>query len=154
MLNNLVGNVSSVVLDAAHLSFDCAYFPFEAGFHDPPYSCVCQRAVSWRECVPLFILRLEHSRLDNDGYQHVEGVGCRDCCVRKDGVCDSVVKSFLEDLSSVRNVPRLAHVVSVLLNLRFVLYPKLFLEVSKGFPKGSVRVRNDGCIVTSPLFVG
>ena len=61
---NLVSGVDSVVLAAAHLSRDCADFMFEEGFHAPPYPCVCQRAVASRECVPLFILRLEHSCLD------------------------------------------------------------------------------------------
>ena len=61
---NLVSGVASVVLAAAHLSCNCADFTFEAGFHAPPYLCVCQREVASRECVPLFILHLEHSCLD------------------------------------------------------------------------------------------
>ena len=154
VLNNLVGGVASVVLDAAHLYYDCADFPFEAGFHAPPYPCVCQCVVAWWECVPLFILRLEHSCLNNDGYQHVESVGGQDFCVRKHGVCDSVVESVIEDLPSVRDIPRLAHVVSVLINIRFVPYPKLFVEVGEGVPKGYVWVGNYGCIVTSPVFFG
>ena len=59
-----------------------------------------------------------------------------------------------EDLPSVRDVPRLAHVVAILLNLRFIPYPKLFVEVGEDVPKGSVRVGNDGRIVPSPMFVG
>ena len=58
---NLVSGVASVGLAAAHLSRDCADFPFEACFHSPPYPCVRQRTVASRECVPLLILRLEHS---------------------------------------------------------------------------------------------
>ena len=104
--------------------------------------------------MPFFILRLEQSRLDDDGYQHVESVGGGDCCVRKDRVCDSVVESVLEDLPYVRDILRLAHVVSVLFNLLFVPYPKLFVEVEEVVPKGSVRIGNDGCIVPSPVFVG
>ena len=104
--------------------------------------------------MPFFKLRLEHSHLDDDGYKHVESVGGRDCCVHEDGVCDSVVESVLEDLPPVRDIPRLAHVVSVLFNLHFVPYPKLFVEVGEVVSKGSVRVGNDGCIVPSPVFVG
>ena len=37
VLNNLAGGVASVVLAAAHISCNCADFPFEAGFHAPPY---------------------------------------------------------------------------------------------------------------------
>ena len=68
VLNNLVGGVASVVLAVDHLSCDCAYFLFEAVFHAPPYPCICQCSFAWRECVPFFVLRLEHSRLDDDGY--------------------------------------------------------------------------------------
>ena len=86
-------------------------------------------ACSHLECVTFFILRLEHSLLDDNGYQHVESVGGGYRCVRKDGVCDAVVESVLEVQTSVRDVPRLAHVVSFLFNIRFVPYPKLFVEV-------------------------
>ena len=64
VLNTLVSGVASIVLSAAHLSCDCADFTFEAGFYAPPYPCVCQCVVASRECVPLFILRFEHSCLD------------------------------------------------------------------------------------------
>ena len=43
---NLVSCVASVLLAAAHLYRDCAYFTLEAGFHSPPHPCVCQRAVA------------------------------------------------------------------------------------------------------------
>ena len=68
VLNDLAGGVASVALSAAHLSCDRTDFPFEAGFHAPPYPRVGQRAVVWWECVPFFVLRLEHSHLDDDGY--------------------------------------------------------------------------------------
>ena len=68
MLNNLAGGVASIVLDAAHLSYDGTDFPFETGFHAPQYPRVGQRVVAWWECVPFFVLSLEHSRLDDDGY--------------------------------------------------------------------------------------
>ena len=74
--------------------------------------------------------------------------------VCEDGVCDPVVESVFEELPSVRDVPGLAHVVAVLFNLCFVPYPKIFVEVGKGVPNGSVRVRNDGRILPSPVFVG
>ena len=45
-------------------------------------------------------------------------------------------------------------VLAILFYLRFVPYPKLFVEVGKGVPKGSVQVRYDGRIVPSPMFVG
>ena len=64
MVLNLVSGIASVVLAAAHISRDCADFSFEAGFLAPPYPCVFQREVASRECVPLFILRLEHSCID------------------------------------------------------------------------------------------
>ena len=45
---NLVSGVAFVVLATDYLSCDCANFPFETGFHAPPYPCVCQRAVASR----------------------------------------------------------------------------------------------------------
>ena len=94
----LVSGVASVVLAAAHISRYCANFPFEACFHSPPYPCVRQRAVASRECVPLLILRLEHSCFYQNRYQHIERVGGIDCGVCEDGVCNSVIKSVFEDL--------------------------------------------------------
>ena len=74
--------------------------------------------------------------------------------VCEDGVCDPVIEAVFEDLPSVCDVPRLAHVVAILFYLRFVPYAKLFVEVGEGVPKGSVWVRYDGRIVPSPMLVG
>ena len=60
----------------------------------------------------------------------------------------------IDDLPSVRDVPRLAHVVAILFFLRFVPYAKLIVEVGEGVPKGSFWVQYDGRIVPSPMFVG
>ena len=46
------------------------------------------------------------------------------------------------------------HVVAILFCLPFVPYPKLFVEVGEGVPKGSVWVQYDVRIVSSPMFVG
>ena len=82
--------------------------------------------------MPLFLLCLEHSCLDDDGYYHTESVDGGDCCACKDGVCDSVVESVLENLPDVRDFPRLAHVVLIFSDDRFVPDTKLIQNVLLG----------------------
>ena len=60
----------------------------------------------------------------------------------------------LDNLSAVRDVPRLAHVVSVFFGLCFVPDPKMFVEVGEGVAKCPVWVGNDGWIVSAPVIVG